>query len=121
MTNFLFMREPARDKGRLEHILDAIGFVECFTEGFEKESLIRDSLHLHATVHNVQIIGEAVYKLSPMFKDSHPDTPWLVIEKMRHILVHDYYQIDYEILWDIIQSDIPSLKTQIISYLKEMQ
>ena len=56
------MREPGRDKGRLEHILDAIGNVEQFTDGYDYDSLLADKLHLHATVHNVQVIGEAVYK-----------------------------------------------------------
>ncbi|MBO7437921.1 MAG: DUF86 domain-containing protein [Bacteroidaceae bacterium] len=115
------MREPVRDKGRLEHILDAIGNVEQFTDGYDYDSLLADKLHLHATVHNVQVIGEAVYKLSLEFKESHPDTPWPLIEKMRHILVHDYYQISFEILWDIIKKDIPELKKQIVLYLSKIQ
>ena len=114
------MREPVRDKGRLEHILDAIGNVEQFTDGYDYDSLLADKLHLHATVHNIQIIGEAVYKLSLEFKESHPDTPWAMIEKMRHILVHDYYQISFEILWDIIKKDIPALKNKIQQYNSEL-
>jgi uncharacterized protein with HEPN domain len=114
------MREPVRDKGRLEHILDAIVNVEQFTDGYDYDSLLADKLHLHATVHNIQIIGEAVYKLSLEFKESHPDTPWAMIEKMRHILVHDYYQISFEILWDIIKKDIPALKNQIQQYNSEL-
>ncbi len=115
------MREPARDRGRLEHILEAIGYVEEFTEGFDFNSLVANHLHLHATTHNIQIIGEAAYKLSSEFKDSHPETPWAIIEKMRHILVHDYYQIDFEIMWEIIQNDIPVLKQQIEDYLSKME
>ena len=112
------MREPVRDSGRLQHILQAIGYIEDFTEGLTYDELLGDVLHLHAVVHNVQVIGEAVYKLSPEFKSSHPETQWAVIEKMRHVLVHDYYQIDFDILWDVIQQDIPVLKSQILSYLK---
>ena len=115
------MREPARDRGRLEHILEAIGYVEEFTEGFDFNSLVANHLHLHATTHNIQIIGEATYKLSSEFQDSHPETPWAIIEKMRHILVHDYYQIDFEIMWEIIQNDIPVLKQQIEDYLSKME
>lgn len=115
------MREPARDKGRLEHILSAIDYVESFSQGFGYDELLNDALHLHAVVHNVQVIGEAVYKISAEFKDSHPETPWLLIEKMRHILVHDYYQINYEVLWDVLKNDLPPLKQQIHDYLNDIQ
>ncbi len=112
------MREPVRDRGRLEHIIDAIGYIEAFTEGLSYDDLMEDALHLHAVVHNVQVIGEAVYKLSPEFKSLHPQTQWAVIEKMRHVLVHDYYQIDFDILWDVIQKDLPILKSQVQGYLQ---
>ena len=77
-------------------------------------------LHLHAVTHNVQVIGEAVFKITDEFKTSHPETPWQMIEKMRHVLVHDYYQINLEILWDIVQNDIPPLREQIKGYLNQM-
>ena len=114
------MREPVRDKARLEHILSAIDYISAFTEGLSFEDLASDPLHLHAVTHNVQVIGEAVYKLSSGFKESHPDTPWQAIEIMRHVLVHDYYQINLDILWDIIKNDLPSLKKQVMGYLSEM-
>ena len=113
------MREPLRDKERLLHILNAISRVEEYTLGLDKDTLNADLLHLHATVYNVQIIGEAVYKLSLEFKEQHPDTPWRMIEKMRHILVHDYYQVNKDILWLVISDDIPLLKHQVEKYLKE--
>ena len=113
------MREPLRDKERLLHILNAISRVEEDTSGLDKDTLNADLLHLHATVYNVQIIGEAVYKLSLEFKEQHPDTPWRMIEKMRHILVHDYYQVNKDILWLVISDDIPLLKQQVEKYLKE--
>lgn len=114
------MREPVRDKARLEHVLTAIDYISMFTEGLEYEDLVKDPLHLHAVTHNVQVIGEAVFKLSKEFKESHTDTPWQMIEKMRHVLVHDYYQINLEILWDIIQNDLPPLREQVIGYISGM-
>ncbi|MBQ2575461.1 MAG: DUF86 domain-containing protein [Bacteroidales bacterium] len=92
------MREPARDKNRLEHILQAISKVEEYTNSKTKEYLANNSLYLHATAYNIQIIGEAIYKLSKEFKDTHSETPWRIIEKMRHILVHDYFSVDIEII-----------------------
>lgn len=113
------MREPLRDSERLKHILTAICRVEEYTQGLDKDTLNANLLHLHATVYNVQIIGEAVYKLSLEFKEKHPNTPWRMIEKMRHILVHDYYQVNKDILWLIISDDLPLLKQQVEEYMKE--
>ena len=62
------MRETAKDKGRLQHILSSIERAQEFTKGMSKEELVNDTLHLHATVYSVQIVGEAVYKLTKEFK-----------------------------------------------------
>lgn len=107
------MREPIRDKARLEHILQAIEKIEEYTRGLTKEKLSGDSLHLHATAYNIQIVGEAVYKLSQEFKEAHPETPWRMIEKMRHILVHDYFAVDVDIMWLVITDDLPILRQQV--------
>ena len=113
------MREPERDISRLEHILTAIECVEDYIKGLDEEHLIADRLRLHATIYNVQIIGEAVYKLTKEFKALHPETPWAIIEKMRHILVHDYFRINPDVLWDVVIKDIPPLKAQIKQYIAE--
>lgn len=115
------MRETAKDKGRLQHILSSIERVQEFTKGMSKEELVNDTLHLHATVYNVQIVGEAVYKLTKVFKESHTETPWRMIEKMRHILVHDYYQINLDILWIVINEDLPVLEEQIKKYISDFK
>lgn len=115
------MREPIRDKSRLEHILQAIAKIEEYTKGMTKQQLLEDSLHLHATAYNVQIIGEAVYKLTNEYKSSHSETPWRMIEKMRHILVHDYFAVDVDIMWLVIEDDIPVLKQQVEKYIKEFE
>ncbi len=113
------MKDVIRDKGRLEHMLSAIDRVFEFTQGLSKESLSNDVLRLHATIYNVQIIGEAVYKLTDDFKISHPQTMWVQIEKMRHILVHDYYHINMDVLWIVVTEDLKPLQEQIKSYLAE--
>lgn len=113
------MREPIRDKSRLMHILQAISKVEEYTKGMTKQQLLEDSLHLHATAYNIQIIGEAVYKLTNEYKATHSETPWRMIEKMRHILVHDYFAVDVDIMWLVIEDDIPVLKQQIERYINE--
>ena len=90
------MKGTAKNKGRLQPILSLKGKVQEFTKGMSKEELVNDTLHLHATVYNVQIVGEAVYKLTKEFKESHTETPWRMIEKMRHILVQKKYISDFK-------------------------
>ena len=103
----------------MEHILSAIECVEDYTKEISEQQLKEDKLRLHATIYNVQIIGEAVYKLTADFKQQHPDTPWAAIEKMRHILVHDYFRINFDVLWDVVTKDIPLLKSQVKQYISE--
>ena len=115
------MRELPRDPERLKHVLQAIERIEEYTQGTTAESLDADLMRKHATAYNIQIIGEAIYKISKEFKEAHPTTPWAVIEKMRHILVHDYYQVNMRIMWLVITEDLKPLKEQITEYIKEFE
>ena len=65
------------------------------------------------------IIGEAAYNLTKAFCKAHPDTPWLQIAKMRHNLAHGYYQVDPDIVWSVIQDDMPLLREQVARYLTD--
>jgi len=114
------MRERINDRGRLEHIMSAIGNVEEFLQGYDYERFVDNKILYYAVVKNVEIIGEAAYMLSLDFKAEHPDTPWDQIEKMRHVLVHGYYQILPDVLWLTINDDLPPLKTNVLKYLSEM-
>jgi len=114
------MREKIRDKGRLEHILLFIDNVMEFTKNVDFERLLNDKLLFYAVVKNIEIIGEASYKLSKEFKKVNTDVEWETIIGLRHVLVHDYYHISEERLWKIIQKDLIPLKEQIqILYEKE--
>lgn len=75
-------------------MLSAIDRVLDFMKDKSFDDLPKDKIEYYGLVKNIEIVGEAAYKLSTQFKDSHTATPWRVIEKMRHVLVHDYYQID---------------------------
>ena len=78
---------------------------------------MNDPIIYYGFVKHVEIIGEAVFMLSKEFKEAHPEVEWDVIEGMRHVLVHGYYQIDPDQLWETIDKDIPLLKLQIESLL----
>ena len=107
------MREPERDYGRLQDILQAANNILFFTEGRSREQLSSDKLRYFAVVKNVEIIGEAAYMLSLEFKEKHNHIPWNDIIRMRHVLVHGYATILPELLWHTALVDVPILKEQI--------
>lgn len=115
------MREKVKDKGRLEHILNAINGILADKESYTLEQMKNSTLVFYGFSKYVEIIGEAVYMLTKEFRESHTEVNWRQIEKMRHVLVHGYYTINPESLWDTIQNDIPELKPWIVEYLEEYE
>ena len=113
------MREPVRDRDRLEHILEAIDLILSYTEQKTKEELVTDKISFYGIVKNIEIVGEAAYKLTKAFRKEHPDTPWEVITKMRHVLIHDYFQIEEDAVFYVIDDDLPSLRDQVARYLSD--
>ena len=113
------MRENVRDRDRLEHIVEAITNILDFADGKTKEELEADKLRYYGIVKNIEIIGEASYKLTRAFCNQHPETPWDFIAKMRHVLIHDYYQIEPREVWKVIQDDLHPLRDQVAHYLAD--
>lgn len=107
------MKEPERDQGRLQDIIEAADNIISFTVGLSQEELQVDKLRYYAVVKNVEIIGEASYMLTPEFKESHSEIPWDDIIRMRHVLVHGYATILPELLWQTALNDVPKLMRQI--------
>lgn len=112
------MREKIKDKGRLEHILSSIDIILNNKSRYEYEDVINDPIVFYGFVKHVEIIGEAVYMLTKEFRETHTEVEWDVIEGMRHVLVHGYYKIKPNQLWNTIENDIPKLKPLIESYIK---
>lgn len=107
------MREPYRDPGRIEDILEAAKNVAEFIESVNFQQFLNDKLRYFAVLKNVEIIGEAAYMLSPEYKENHPEIPWNSIIRMRHVLVHGYAEVLPEILWTTATSDVPVLRHQV--------
>lgn len=72
-------------------------------------------------MRHLQIIGEAAYALPEQLRDQRPDIPWTEIIGMRHILVHDYFVIDIDIVWDAVERDLPDLKGKIEGMLRALE
>ena len=107
------MREKIRNKGRLQHILESIDFVMEFTNDIDFEEFLKNKILKFALIKNIEIIGEACYKITKHFKEKHPEIEWETIIGLRHVLVHGYYQINEKRLWKIIQNDLTPLREQI--------
>lgn len=109
------MRDPGE---RLRDILEAIANIERYAlrgrEAFENDELIQNWF-----VRHLQIIGEAARALPQETRDRAPDVPWSKIVGMRHIVVHDYFAVDTEIVWDVIERDLPDLRRKVEGILRE--
>jgi len=113
------MRERARDKGRLEDILEYSENVTRFINGHTFETFVADRAIYYSVMKNVEIVGEAAYMLSKAFKEAHLATPWKIVQGMRHVLVHDYATIDDKELYNTAVNGIPELREQVEKYLAE--
>jgi len=113
------MREPLKDRIRLEHILTAIDNIFKFTNGKTIQQFNDDTMLFYATVKNIEIIGEAAYHLTRAFCKEHPATPWNDVMRMRNILVHDYYKIRLNEVWKVIKEDLQPLREQTTRYLAD--
>lgn len=113
------MREKVKDRGRLEHILNAINQIQAYREQYTEADVKANAIVFYGFVKLVEIIGEAVYMLTQEFRDGHPEVNWRQIERMRHVLVHGYYTIDPSSLWETIEEDIPALKPWIERFLAD--
>lgn len=97
---------------RLEDILDFIQMIQQHLPD-SREAYDADIVMKYFLMKQVEIIGEAVFKLDKTFKDAHPEVPWKRIEGTRHVLVHDYFDVDWGVLWDILQMHIEPLRLEV--------
>jgi len=114
------MREQPKDRNRLQHILDSVDTILDRCEGMTREGLTADKVLFGGIVYHTMIIGEAAYNLTQAFCKKHGETPWIQISKMRHNLVHGYYQVDPDIVWSVIKDDLKPLREQVARYLAEV-
>ena len=113
------MREQLRDKERLEHILAAIDRVARYTKDKTFDNLLADDMMYYAVVKNIEMMGEAANMLTSEFQESHPETPWKMVKGMRNYIVHEYFQIDNVVVWDVVTNELSTLREQIVRYLTE--
>lgn len=109
------MREHERDSLRIQHMIDAANNVNEFMEGVTLEEIKTNKMLFFAVVKNIEIIGEAAFMLTKEFKSANPHIPWRQIEGMRHVLVHEYFQISPLQVFKVFKEDLPLLLPQLLS------
>ena len=96
----------------LRHILDAIKQIEKYLKGISKEQFMENKLLQDGVVRQLEIIGEASRHLSEGLRQRHPEVPWRQIIGMRNRIIHEYFNVDLEIVWEVVEKDLPDLKAQ---------
>ena len=105
---------PKNDLAFLEHILDSIHAIHEFSQDMSHDELTSNRLKQSAIVREIEIIGEAVKSISKTLKDKHPEIAWKDIAGTRDKMIHHYFGVDLDIVWDIIKKDLPALEKRIM-------
>lgn len=107
---------PLRVEDYLQHILEAVGNIQDYTAGMDLAMFMADRKTRDAVIRNLEVIGEVcnnVVKNHPAFAAQHAAVPWSFAYEMRNALSHGYFTVDHAIVWQTVQQDLPSLKSQI--------
>lgn len=104
---------PKSHKVYLDDILKSIDRIEHYTQGMSYKEFSKTSLVSDAVVRNLEIIGEAVKNLPIEIKRRYPDIEWKKIAGLRDILIHEYFGINLQIVWDVVVNKLPELKGSI--------
>ena len=97
----------------LKHILDAISWIEEYIKNISKKEYLDNHLVQDGVIRQIGIIGEAAKHLTDDFRTIYADVPWKDIAGMRDKLIHDYFGVDLDAVWETANIDIPALKTSI--------
>jgi uncharacterized protein with HEPN domain len=118
------MTHPERTADYLEHIVDAIDRARRYADtvgslaALEKNELTQDAI-----VRTLAVVGEAVTRLhkeAPEFIAAHPEVPWNLMRGMRNKIVHDYFDVAWDVVWNTVQEDLPALRQRIAGILKDL-
>ena len=101
----------------LRHILVEVEYLLAQSQGLTFESFVADETLQRAFVRSLEVIGEAVKNLPEEFRASHPEVEWRPIARMRDRLIHGYFGVDYQLVWDVVQEKLPELKHNIHSII----
>lgn len=114
------MTEQEKDKTYLSHIKESIDYIEAYLVGFSREMFEKEVGTQDKVIRRFEIIGEAFNQISAKFRKSHPELDWRQAVDFRNMLIHHYFQLDLDVVWDTAKNDLPPLKLQIAKIIKEL-
>ncbi len=103
----------------LEHIVESISNIEHFVKGLTPQQFLKNVEKQYAVIRGLEIIGEAVKNISAGLKQKHPTIAWRDIAGTRDVLIHSYFSADLELVWKIVNADLPLLKAAVDTAIKE--
>jgi uncharacterized protein with HEPN domain len=102
----------------VRHMLDVARSVMTKVSGIDRAEFDRDENVRLAVVHLIQTIGEAAARTSSEFRAAHREIPWRTIVGMRHRIVHDYLDVNFDLVWEVARNDLPPLESQLASIVE---
>src|SRR5437867_1814863 len=114
------MKGKMTDEIRVQHILDAIAEVEKYLTGVSFEDFLTNSEKRFATIKQIEIIGEACNRITNDVKQANPEIEWNAINGFRNISIHEYFGVNFHIVWEIAKNDLPVLKERFSEILREL-
>lgn len=102
-------RAPRDDAALPRDILKSAESTLRFAEGLDEAAFLGSELHQQAIIRTIGIVGEAAWRMTPGFKAAHPDVPWQAMAGMRHRIVHNYAEVDLDLVWRVVTHELPPL------------
>ena len=109
-----------RDLDFLRDIQEAIDRALAYTNGLDWDEYLQDHKTQDAVARNLEVLGEAAKNLSEDLRNRYPSVPWRVVAGTRDRLIHHYFGINQEIVWQIVRQDLPELQRQIMQVIREV-
>lgn len=103
-----------RDEVYIQHIIEALELIEEYTGDISREDFLEEKKTQDAVIRQIEVIGEAAKQVSAETRDSRDKVPWQDMAQMRDRLIHGYFSVDAEIVWETTQTDIPELYTMLV-------
>ncbi len=109
----------SRDAVYLRHMLAAVAKIGRYTRDLTRETFGRDDMAVDAVVRELEILGEAARNVSPAFRAAHPELPFAGMIGMRNRLIHAYFGVDLDVVWQTCEADLPGLRRTLEELLRQ--